>query len=424
MDYIFRLLFETILDEKIEFCHDESIYTNLSGIKINYSDKQDLGGLLMKPHSLLFEKVLHQQPIEVFEWDSLKAFFKVGDSFLPFDIFAASFYLVSRYEEYLPGKRDRHHRFLSRNSIACQYHFLEKPLVNCWTLKMASVIEELYEGVTFKRSNFNYIPTFDIDNAWAFKNKGFVRNTMAAFHDLFTGRFSSVGKRISVIFKLRKDPYDTYDYIHNLVKSNNLHPLFFILITKKGKHDRSLSHKNPSFRRLIRSLSKWSDIGIHPSYSSDKNDKLLKKEVVRLRNILGKEVKSSRQHYLKIAFPHTYRRLINNGIENDYTMGYASRPGFRASICTPYPFFDILANKTTSLKITPFQVMDGTLLHYRNMSPADASRKIKTLINETASVGGTFVSLWHNESLSDEGEWKGWKQVYADLTSLAVELSK
>jgi hypothetical protein len=424
MDFVFRLIFETILDEKIEFFQDEAIYTSKSGIKINYSNNQHLDGLQLRPYSLLFEKHLQIQSIEVFEWDSLKAFFAVENSFLPFDLFAASFYLVTRFEEYLPGKKDRHHRYLSRNSLACQHHFLEKPLVNCWAWKMASIIEEQNEGFIFKKSKFSYIPTFDIDNAWAFKNKGILHNSAAAFRDLFTGHLKSVSKRLSVVFSLNKDPYDTYDYIKNFIKTNNLRPKIFILINKKGKHDRSLSFKNKSFRRLINSISKWGEIGIHPSYDSDKGEKQLTKEIKRLSSIIGKDVKASRQHFLKISFPKTYRRLIENGIEEDYSLGYASRPGFRASICTPYHFFDILDNKTTSLTIVPFQVMDGTFLEYRNMSPVDSLRKIKTLMNETAAVGGTFVSLWHNESLSDEGRWKGWKQVYTDLTQLAVELSK
>jgi hypothetical protein len=424
LDYIVRLVFETILGETVEFHTDETSYANKTGIKINYSEKDNLDGLRLKPHQLLFQKQLQPQPIEVLEWESMKVFFKVENSFLPFDIFAASFYLVTRYEEYLPGKRDRHNRFLSRNSLACQHHFLEKPLVNCWALKMAAIIEANNEGFTFRKNKFTYIPTFDIDNAWAFKNKGLFRNLGSAIKDLFAGRLKSVAKRLSVLFSFKKDPYDTYDFIHNLVKNNNLNPIFFILINKKGKHDRSLSFKNKSFQWLIRSLSKWSEIGIHPSYNSDKNEKQLRNEVSRLKKIVEQDVVASRQHFLKITFPWTYRRLIENGIGTDYSMGFASRPGFRASICTPHYFYDLLENKTTLLKIVPFQVMDQTLLSYRNMTATDALRKIKTLITETAAVGGTFVSLWHNESLCDEGEWKGWKQVYIELTQLAVELSK
>lgn len=424
MDYIFRLIFESVLGEQVDFYQNVKAFSTKTGVKINYSSNSKIEGLILQPNSLLFEKDIKPQSCNVFEWESLPVFFETDGSFLPFDIFAASFYLVSRYEEYLPGKRDRYNRFLSRNSLASQHHFLEKPLINCWSWTMANIIEQQYNECNFTKSKFRYIPTFDIDNAWAFKHKGLLRNTASSIKDLLSGRFKSIGKRFSVLLASGKDPYDTYDYISSLVKANHFQPVIFVLINNKGQHDRSLSHKNKSFRRLIRSLSKWSEVGIHPSYSSEKNEKLLSKEIKQLDEILNKETRSSRQHYLKIMFPKTYRRLLDNGIDTDYSLGYASRPGFRASICTPFHFFDLTENETTSLTIIPFQVMDGTLLRYRNLSPNEATKKIATLMNEVATVGGTFVSLWHNESLCDQGEWKGWKQVYDDMTKLASELSK
>jgi hypothetical protein len=423
IEYAFRLLFETILGDEVEFNSDEKNYHEKTGIKINYSDNEKLDGLQLRPHHILFETILQIQRPEVFEWDSLKVFFKVENSFLPFDIFAASFYLVSRYEEYLPGKRDRHQRFLSRNSLANQHRFLEKPIVNIWTMKMAAIIEEKFEGYSFSRPKFNYIPTIDIDNAWAFKHKGFFRQLGSTFKDVTMGKLKQINQRFLVILRFKRDPYDNYDFIHETIRRFNLCPLFFVLLNKKGRYDRSLSHKNKNYRRLIHSLSKWGEVGIHPSYMSNKGNHQLEKEINWLNSILGQKVKSSRQHFLKISMPKTYRRLIENGIETDYTMGFASRPGFRAGICTQHLFFDILEDKQTTLKILPFQVMDVTLLDYRNMTADEAMKKIKSLLLETASVGGTFVSLWHNESLSDIEKWKGWREVYTEMTQLAVELS-
>jgi hypothetical protein len=424
LEYSFRLLFETILGDETKFYSNERSYNESFGVKINYSNNEKLDGLQLRPHPLLFEAHLQIQYPDVSDWDSLKIFFKVENSFLPFDIFAASFYLVSRYEEYLPGKRDRHQRFLSRNSFANQHRFLEKPIVNIWTLKMADIIEEKNEGYSFARSKFSYIPTIDIDNAWAYKNKGFFRQLGSTFKDVAKGRLSQINKRFSVIFRLKKDPYDNYDFIHDTIHRFNLRPVFFVLLNKKGRYDRSLSHKNKHFQKLICTLAKWGEVGIHPSYMSNKTNNQLEKEIRRLESILGQKVKSSRQHFLKITMPKTYRRLIENGIKTDYSMGFASRPGFRDSICTPHYFFDIVDNKQTALKIIPFQVMDVTLLNYRNMNAGDALMKIKALMKETAAVGGTFVSLWHNESLSGTENWKGWREVYTEMTQLAVDLSK
>ena len=138
-------------------------------------------------------------------------------------------------------------------------------------------------------------------------------------------------------------------------------------------------------------------------------------ETARLSKILKLEVERSRQHFLKLILPETYRNLINNDITHDYTMGYAEIPGFRASICTPFPFFDLDQDAQTNLIIHPFMVMDGTLHDYMKLSPQKAIATIIELINEVRKVGGTFIPLWHNQSLNEESDWKGWLEVYVKM---------
>jgi hypothetical protein len=140
-----------------------------------------------------------------------------------------------------------------------------------------------------------------------------------------------------------------------------------------------------------------------------------------LRSVLNKDISSSRQHFLRIVLPSTYRNLIEQDITDDYSMGYAALPGFRAGICTPFNFYDLDLEIETKLRIHPFAVMDGTLNDYLGLTPADAIDHIKALIKEVKKVDGTFISLWHNESLSDQKRWKGWKRVYEQLIKEAVE---
>ena len=68
---------------------------------------------------------------------------------------------------------------------------------------------------------------------------------------------------------------------------------------------------------------------------------ILKKEKMRLENIINTPVTFSRQHFLRLSIPETYQNLIDLDIEEDYTMGYAKYAGFRASTCTPFYFFDL-----------------------------------------------------------------------------------
>ena len=422
MEYSFRLIFEILLKDEIQFFQNVHEFQESNGIKINYSKQSEIGGFHIKPQGLLSESHLQMQHPATVEWEGIIAFFPVENSFLPFDIFAASFYLVSRYEEYLPGKRDRHQRFRARESFAAMNSFLEKPIVNIWALKLAEKIEQNVPDYRFKRTKFKYIPTIDIDNAWAFKNKGFVRITLSMVKDILKGRFKVFRKRFAVVNRLEKDPYDNYDFLSDILKTFQFRPVFFFLLNKKGKYDRSLSHKNLYYRSLILQLAKQGKVGIHPSYVSNNSKKQLHTEIERLKSITGKKVKRSRQHFLKITMPATFRNLIEQGINADYSMGFASRPGFRAGIASSYYFFDVIKNKATELKIYPFQVMDVTLKDYRGFGVNDASKKIEQLMQETAKVGGTFISLWHNESLSDEGHWKGWRNVYSEMTRLAAEL--
>jgi signal transduction histidine kinase len=96
-------------------------------------------------------------------------------------------------------------------------------------------------------------------------------------------------------------------------------------------------------------------------------------------------------------------------------MGYAEVAGFRASICTPFPFFDLDQDSITNLVIHPFAAMDGTLHDYMKLTPQKATETINELIQEVKKVGGTFIPLWHNPALNEVGNWKGWLKVYIDM---------
>ena len=113
--------------------------------------------------------------------------------------------------------------------------------------------------------------------------------------------------------------------------------------------------------------------------------------------------------------------MIENDIEEDYTMGYAEKIGFRASICSPFYFYDLDMEITTQLKIVPFAVMEATFQYYLKSTPEEAFEQIKNLLQKVKDVKGTFVSVWHNESLSDEGIWKGWRTVYEQLLEEATK---
>jgi hypothetical protein len=236
---------------------------------------------------------------------------------------------------------------------------------------------------------------------------------------LIKGDFDEFRTRLKVSSGSKKDPYDTYEYLDSQFKGNEDKVKFFFLLGDYGRYDKNISYKNKQYKKLIQQTKAKYDIGIHPSFAASKKGgkKRVKSEKTRLKKISGIDIQKSRQHFLRLNLPKTYRRLLKAGITEDYTMGYSAQPGFRAGICTPYYFYDLEKERTTNLLIVPFQIMDGTLKHYLQLKPEDAINEIENLMLEVKKVGGTFVSVWHNETVNDKDLWEGYQQVFEKMNN-------
>lgn len=422
VNYIFKLYFQQLLKIGFEITSNADAFRHFDGARINYSKEHFENCLSFYPIDLLFKTGIEGQEIKAISHQGTKALYPVYDSksAFPFDPFAAAFYLVTRYEEYLPYKKDRFGRFDANQSAAFHHGFLDKPLINIWAYQIRDLLLRNYPGLKFRKREFRFKPTYDIDAAFAYKYKGFARFTAATLRDLTKLDFVEISERFSVIFGRQPDPFDTYDFQLTLQKEYGLHPVYFILIANYGEYDKNLPVNNPNFQRLIKSLSDYAEVGIHPSFDSNTGVKKLSTEVDRLSRVLNREITKSRQHFLRLNFPVTYRNLIQNDITDDYTMGYASLPGFRAGISDTFNFYDLDMEVETSLRVHPFQVMDGTLKDYMRLDTDSSLAVIRKMIDEVKAVDGTFVSLWHNESLSDLKRWEGWQNLYVEMIRYAL----
>ena len=120
------------------------------GCRINYSYHRIAPSeIFIHSHALLFESFVRPVKIECFEQNGYKAFFKT-QSDIGFDLFAAVFYLVTRYEEYLPHKKDPYGRYGHENSVAFKEGFLHLPLINTW-------LEDFRKLLADKNSEFAII---------------------------------------------------------------------------------------------------------------------------------------------------------------------------------------------------------------------------------------------------------------------------
>lgn len=410
--YTVSLVLSEILALDVIFTQSKDIFINSNIPKVNFSDTTfDNNEIYIKPHPLIFENKI-----------SFYGFNR--ETFGDLDVFSRIFYLVSRYEEYIapPSVFDTHNRFPASASLSKKLDILYQPIVNEWAMELKKSIHQKYPLLEIGKPHYEFQPTYDIDQAWAFKNKGYERNIGGFLKDTIKGKITSAARRVGALVGVINDPEFNFDYMETLHKRHNLDPIFFWLLGDHGEFDKNIDWQNKRLQSLIRRIAQKYRVGIHPSYQSNWDFSILKMEKERLENIKNTPppIKRSRQHFLKLRFPETYHNLLKAGILEDYSMGYADDIGFRAGIATPFYWYDLENEQATSLKIHPFAVMEVTLQQYLQLSPDEAFEKVKPLIAATKAVGGTFSTLWHNSTLSNIEEWEGWRKVYEQVIKEAL----
>lgn len=420
--YVFRLFFREHLGLNIRITDNADEIRSAQGPKLSYTNHQLGDELFFLARNLTFETGIREQNISVFEWEGNKVFFATGkSSALPFDPFACAFYMVSRYEEYLPHIRDRLDRFDAHSSLAWEHKFLETPVVNHWIKMVGAVVIAKFPELRLTAKKYSFTPTIDIDNAYAYKLKGLMRTLGGFARSIVHFDFADFRKRIRVLAGFDRDPYDTYEYQLSIQKKHGFRPLYFFLLGDYGVNDKNIPPQNRKFQELIRSLADYADVGIHPSFGSNRDPARLPVEISRLKQIVHGDVTRSRQHFLMLKFPETYRNLSEKDITDDYSMGFANECGFRAGICTAFNFYDLDIESETNLRVHPFAVMDATLNLYMKLSPEEAVNRVNRLTDECRNAGGEMMILWHNETLSESREWQGWRKVYEEVIDYGMK---
>ena len=81
----------------------------------------------------------------------------------------------------------------------------DKPVVDNWCFELLKKVNNFFNLETKSPKKFKQYCTFDIDNAFAFKNKGLIRNTGSFIKDLFFLRSYKLKQRFQYLFGVAKD---------------------------------------------------------------------------------------------------------------------------------------------------------------------------------------------------------------------------
>ena len=413
--YTMDLVFGTVLNTDYKLTDDKKEFEEYTLPKLAYTTELNTSRISILSNSLLFETFINSTiPVAEKEFLAFPKFFKsTQKDFLGYDIFAMVFYFASRYEEYLDSEKDDHQRFQAENSIAFKCNCLHIPFLNHAIQDFADKLKREFPFIIFNKRSFNFLSTIDIDNAFAYANKGFKRNLGGLTKDVLSLKFSQVSSRLSSNLNDENDPYNTFEQINRLSEDTQTALQYFVLIGDYAAYDKNPHYQNEGFKKLLKSLSVKYKMGLHPSYESYNNLEKIGIEKKRLEDIIDKKVTSARCHFLRVNLPETYREFIKQGITDDYTMIFASQSGYRTGLCVPFKWFDLQKNEATDLTIHSSVIMEGTLRDYNKLSPEKAISNSLELMNEVKKYAGEFISIFHNDSFVPKQ--KKWIEVYKKL---------
>lgn len=408
--YTMKQLFTRILGIEVSYSTKVEDFIKHSGPKITYTKQPLQNEFFIRSNDLLYEQGINDFKIVVQDWEGVPCFFSTGErSNIPFDIFSASFYLLSRYEEYLPHIKDVHGRFPPKESLAFQNKFLQRPVVDIWAFKLLKELQERFPDLERSARTYSFTSIIDVTTSHCYAHRGFVRSLAGLGHDLVHLKLKRIPQRVKVWFDAKKDPYNNFEYLIKLHREKKVKSMFFFQFAAYSTYDKNVSPNNNKFRFLIKYIADYTIVSLAASYSSFRNIDVLKKEKKSLESVINRPVKFSRMRYNRVDVPETYRNLVDAEFTDDYTMGYTHELGFRAGTCSPFFFYDITMELQRPIKIHPFAVHDYALVNSEHVNVI--SERLDVLYEEVKKVNGDFVVIFSNELLGGSAKLN-WKDIY------------
>lgn len=412
ISYIFKQICLRILGIQVNFTSDIEKFNSYIGPKISYGNKALDDELFFQSYGLLEQQGFEAIDITVRKWDDTFGFFSVSsNSTLRFDIFSASFYMLTRYEEYLPHVKDDQSRFMASESLAYKHGFLQQPIVDIWAYKLKDVLLQRYPKMEFPLKKITIFPLIEASQPYLYRQKGFFRSVIGFAGNLFTGRLRNVAEHAQVLMGLKRDPLDSFKWIVNNARRNDMKMVVFFLLGESMVFEESINTRTEKFKMLIKYVADYKQVGLIFSAGSLNDYELLKKEKRWMEDITNRRLDSSINSNFLVNLPDIYRHLVELEVQNDYTMIFRNTVGFRAGTCTPFLFYDLDYEIKTPLMVHPSAM---TTYAFQQRYSSDILKTVNSLLSEVEKVNGTFSMIFTNKDFSPSDGNKIWRSIFAE----------
>lgn len=309
------------------------------------------------------------------------------------DIFASSFFLLTRWEEFVLPKRsdglrcDENATFLVKNGLA------NRPIVN----EYLNLIIDFFAHFNIKLQpsrNFTIFQTHDVDWVHLSTFTALLKNIrkMVLSQKLYRKSWLIFWKYL--YYRLTfSNPFDSFGDFMDFSDRYELKNAFYFKTCTKGEKGYTYDYNDRGVKNIIANiLRRGHQIGFHPSENTHQNENQIKVEYERLTKI-SSEAKGGRQHHL-LYDSNTLKTWDRFKLGYDSGYGFQFRNGFRCGICFDFPVFDVYKREQLALREIPFLIMDTAFLRKKS-SPAEMLKESKEIIDIVRKYNGILCTVWH-----------------------------
>ena len=409
--YVFKHIFIRMLELEIKLTNSVEDFVAHNGPKFSYSKKPLGKELFFYSTSFLIDQGIQYFSINVSNSEKYPIFFQVNnDSAMPFDIFAAIFYLISRYEEYLPHLKDEKGRFPFEESIAFKNNFLDKPVIDLWIVELIKIINNKFTNtINESKGNKNIIPVLEVSDPYMFRHKSLFLSLFQALISIWKLNFKNIIDQIYVLLRVSKDPHLEYDFIIEQFKKIKIDLLSFFRFTQHSSDIGAVSIFNSSYKLLIKNISDKIPLSLLVSCFAQTDIKVLKSEMNNLSNLTYRRSQKVRLNLGIISISETYPILIQNEILEDYSMGYVNQIGYRASTSVPFYYYDLMNEIQSPLKIYPVVINEFAL---RKLSVKNAFDIMRIYFSKLPLNKSIFCFVFTPKIVSKSPENSLWRSSF------------
>jgi len=397
--YIFNFIFKDILKAEVEFTGNREYFLQSEHAKISYAEQPIGDELFFRNTKLLLSNKVEELKMKTTTFGDYTVPFPVEDSTLPFDVFAASFFMLSRYEEYL-YKEKSEGNFEAKNSFQYKWKVLKRPIIDEWALILKNMLIKKHPSFKFFQKKFFHQPTINFTLKPDIPT-GFFRKTKFIFSSVFNKKQRFISTILEDLTGLGTNPEELINSLEKL----KTQPIYFINFIEDAKNRLNYEHSSLFLKDKTVGL-------LRPCTADYEKSSLLKADLTKLKQTQNSSVNLISQQLEVLQLPSCYLHLLSVGISSDYSMGYANQTGFRAGTCTPFSWYDLQLEKVTSLNVKSYAISD-TALQYQ--SAGDATTMINNYIDAVKLVDGHFYSSWQLKSLSENAKFKKLKAIFDEM---------